>query len=514
MFNDDDGVAPLHQTVQQLHNRFHIGGVEAGGGLIQHINAALLVQILGKLYPLALAAGQGGQGLSQGQVGQAHLQHGPQGLAQLSVLPKKFIGFPGGHIQNLHNVLALIGIGQSILAVAFSLAGLTNRGHRVHKHQLRDDLSSAAAAGTAALAVEGEQGAFHTVFRCHHLSDFVKETQEGCGGGSSGGRHRRLVYQNHPVCVFPGKHIPDQGAFAGARHPCNHGEHIQRNVHGHIFQVVDPGIAYRQKCPGLPGHRLQGLDVLHCLAGFCAGEKQLFIAALKQNPAAVFPRQGAHIDDLVGNGNDVPVMLHHQHRVPPVPKIPQEPGHAVHIPGMHPGAGLVENIGHARQGASHIPHQLQPLGLAPGQGGRFPVHGKIGQADVDHPGKGCRQRVHDGFCSGVGNGVQHRPELRKLHGAHLINAAARHLAGKGSGIQPASAAVGADLLLQKLIELAQGVVILLLRAFHKAQPLELGFDALHPLVYPGTAGFPGAEQEQIPFFRRVIPVLLVQVEEP
>ena len=514
MFNDDDGIAPLHQTVQQLHDLFHIGGVEAGGGLVQHINAAFFVQLLGELDPLALAAGQSGQGLSQRQVGQAHLQHGPQGLAQFPVLPKEFIGFPGGHIQNLHNVLAPIGVGQGLLAVAFSLAGLTNRGHRVHKHQLRDDLSPAAAAGAAALAVEGEQGRLHTVFRCHHLSDFVKESQEGCGGGASGGRHRRLVDQHHPVGVFPGKHVPDQRAFAGARHARNRGEYIQRNVHVHILQIVDTGIAHRQKCPGLPGRGLQGFDVLHRLAGFCTGAQQGLIAALKQNPSAVFARLGAHIDDLVGNGDHVPVMLHNQHRVAPIPKIPQEPGHPVYIPGMHSGAGLVKNVGHTRQGASHIPHQLQPLGLSPGQGGRFPVHGKIGQADVDHPGKGCRQRVHDGFCSGVGNGVQHRPELRKLHGAHLINAAARHLAGKGSGIQPASAAVGADLLLQKLIELAQGVVILLLRAFHKAQPLELGFDALHPLVYPGTAGFPGAEQEQIPFFRRVIPVLLVQVEEP
>ena len=69
MLDDDDGIAPLHQTVQQLHDLFYIGGVQTGGGLIQHVNVALLVEVFGQLHPLTLTAGEGGKGLPERQVG-------------------------------------------------------------------------------------------------------------------------------------------------------------------------------------------------------------------------------------------------------------------------------------------------------------------------------------------------------------------------------------------------------------------------------------------------------------
>ena len=58
------------------------------------------------------------------------------------------------------------------------------------------------------------------------------------------------------------------------------------------------------------------------------------------------------------------------------------------------------------------------------------------------------------------------------------------------------------------------MVALLLGAFHQAQPLKLGFDALHLFVYPGAARFPASEQKKIPFLRRIIPVLFIQIKQP
>ena len=69
------------------------------------------------------------------------------------------------------------------------------------------------------------------------------------------------------------------------------------------------------------------------------------------------------------------------------------------------------------------------------------------------------------------------------------------------------------LFFHELIELSQGVVILLLGAFHQAQPLKLCFDTLNPLMRSGSARFPAAKQKKIPFFRGIIPIFFVQVKQ-
>ena len=48
---------------------------------------------------------------------------------------------------------------------------------------------------------------------------------------------------------------------------------------------------------------------------------------------------------------------------------PLQPGHAVHVSGVHSGARLVENVDHAGQAAAHIPHELEPLRFAARQRG-------------------------------------------------------------------------------------------------------------------------------------------------
>ena len=377
MLDDDDGIAPLHQTVQQLHDLFYIGGVQTGGGLIQHVNVALLVEVFGQLHPLTLTAGEGGKGLPEGEIGQTHLQHGAQRLAELSIFPEKIVSVRCGHIQNFHDAFSLVPVGQGFAAVSLPLAGFADRGHRIHEHKLCDDPSSAAADRAAAFAVEGKEGCIHAVFRCHHLANLVKEAQEGGRGGAAGSGHRGLIHQHHLVCILPGEHVPDERAFAGSCHAGDHGQHVQRDIHRHVFQIVDTGVPHRKKGFRRPGLVFQGDYLLHGLAGFGAGEQQRFVTALKQNLTAVFPRKRPDIDDLVGNGDHIPVVLHHQHRVALVPQALQKPGHAVHIPGVHSGAGFIKDVGHAGQAASHVAHQLEPLCFAAGQCGGLPVHGEV-----------------------------------------------------------------------------------------------------------------------------------------
>ncbi len=129
---------------------------------------------------------------------------------------------------------------------------------------------------------------------------------------------------------------------------------------------MDAGVPHGKKGFRRPGPVFQRNDLLHGLAGFGAGEQQGLVASLKQNLTAVFARQWAHVNDLIGNGDHIPVVLHYQHGIALVPQALQKPGHAVHIPGVHSGAGLIKDVSHAGQAASHVAYQLQALGLAAG----------------------------------------------------------------------------------------------------------------------------------------------------
>ncbi len=57
------------------------------------------------------------------------------------------------------------------------------------------------------------------------------------------------------------------------------------------------------------------------------------------------------------------------------------------------------------------------------------------------------------------------------------------------------------------------MVILLLGTFHQTQPLELGLDALHLFMFPGTARFPATIEQEAPLLCAVIPVLFIQIKQ-
>ena len=63
VLNDEHRVTHLHQPLEHFYQAVYVGGVQAGGGLIQNIDGAAggtLGQLRGQLDPLSLAARQGG----------------------------------------------------------------------------------------------------------------------------------------------------------------------------------------------------------------------------------------------------------------------------------------------------------------------------------------------------------------------------------------------------------------------------------------------------------------------
>ena len=85
VFDDDDGVAVLHQAVEDLEELLDVRQVQAGGGLIQDVEGAAggpFAQFPGELEALGLAAGEGGGRLAQLDVAQAHVGQGLQFIPQ------------------------------------------------------------------------------------------------------------------------------------------------------------------------------------------------------------------------------------------------------------------------------------------------------------------------------------------------------------------------------------------------------------------------------------------------
>ncbi|MPN43825.1 hypothetical protein SDC9_191386 [bioreactor metagenome] len=62
-----------------------------------------------------------------------------------------------------------------------------------------------------------------------------------------------------------------------------------------------------------------------------------------------------HVDYMIRNRDHILVMLDYKNGIPLVPKFLKQVIHTVDIPGMHPSAWLVKDIGHPGQTASHVP---------------------------------------------------------------------------------------------------------------------------------------------------------------
>ena len=65
VLDDDHRLAGVDQPVEQAEQLLDVGEVQAGGRLVEDVDAALLAHVGGQLEPLPLAAGQRGQRLAE-----------------------------------------------------------------------------------------------------------------------------------------------------------------------------------------------------------------------------------------------------------------------------------------------------------------------------------------------------------------------------------------------------------------------------------------------------------------
>ena len=145
----------------------------------------LRFELGGQLHPLGFAAGQGGAGLAQLHIAQAHVVKRLDLVQDLLLVGKEGAGLLHRHVQHVCNILALVAHLQGLPVVALAAADVAGHVHIRQKMHL--DLHKAVAlAGLAATAldIEGEaplaEAAHFCILRaCKQIADIVKDTGIG-----------------------------------------------------------------------------------------------------------------------------------------------------------------------------------------------------------------------------------------------------------------------------------------------------------------------------------------------
>src|SRR5690606_10278935 len=140
MLNDHDGVAIVPQAMQYLQQLFDVVKMQTGGGFVQNVEGVASVafgQLPRQLYPLGLAAGQGGGGLAETYITESNVDEGLQFIGDGGNGIKEFPRFFNSKLQDFVNAFPLVLHFQGFAVVALTLAdvaGHVNVGQEVHLH--------------------------------------------------------------------------------------------------------------------------------------------------------------------------------------------------------------------------------------------------------------------------------------------------------------------------------------------------------------------------------------------
>ncbi len=127
VFDDDDGVACIHQLLQHLDEAVDISHVKAGSRLVEDIHGltrAAAGQLVGQLDTLRLAARKGRGALPQRDIPKAHVQQRLQLAGDFRLVGEEDDRLFHGHVQHVRDGLFLILDFQRFAVVACALADL------------------------------------------------------------------------------------------------------------------------------------------------------------------------------------------------------------------------------------------------------------------------------------------------------------------------------------------------------------------------------------------------------
>ncbi|MEJ7771319.1 MAG: hypothetical protein WKF51_05420 [Geodermatophilaceae bacterium] len=125
------------------------------------------------------------------------------------------------------------------------------------------------------------------------------------------------------------------------------------------------GVFYVQVTGRCPTRALDRLAAVEVLAGQGVGRAQPGHVALVDDPTAVLSRAGTHVDDPVGDLDDLGLVLHDEDGVALVSQAKQQVIHVLYVMRVQTDRGFVEDVGEVGQAGAEVANHLHPLGLAP-----------------------------------------------------------------------------------------------------------------------------------------------------
>ena len=286
MLDDDNRISSVGKAVKDIDQLMHVRKMQTGGGLVQNVNGlsgAPLAQLRRQLDALRLAAGQGGRGLTQLHVGQAHIIERFDFSADGGHIFEEVYRFLHGHIQHIKNTLSLVLHIQGLAIIALAAADLTGHIHIGKEvHLDLDDAVAAAGLTPASLHIEAEPALF--IAPClrvgrggEQIPDHIEHPGVGGGIGTGRAADGRLIDVDHLIqlinsldpFIFSGngsgtiqvsgqrlvEDLVHQRAFAGAGNTGHTGHHAERKTDVDILQVIFRSSFYRDPARGLSALR-------------------------------------------------------------------------------------------------------------------------------------------------------------------------------------------------------------------------------------------------------------------
>ena len=152
-----------------------------------------------------------------------------------------------------------------------------------------------------------------------------------------------------------------------------------------------------------------------------AAGPQAVDGALEDHFAAGSAGAGAEIDDVIGDGDRLRLVLDHEDRVALVAQPQQQVVHPLDIVGMQPDCRLVEDVGDIGQRRPEVADHLRALRLTARQRAGRPVEAEVTQPDLHERVERVPQRPEQGRDGRVFEIAQPLGQVADLHRAGVGN---------------------------------------------------------------------------------------------
>ena len=138
--------------------------------------------------------------------------------------------------------------------------------------------------------------------------------------------------------------------------------------------------------------------------------RNLRYCPLGHHPPAVGASLRPHLNEPVGLGQNLGVVVHQEHRIAVRHQVVHDSSQPNNVRGVQANGRLVQHIEHARSAVAYRPGQLHPLPLPGGESGCRPIQRQVSQPQIHQP--------FGHILKGLADVFRHGPHLSRQGGGH------------------------------------------------------------------------------------------------